>query len=216
LTLPPNFSILLFGYYDRNYDQPSSHLSSTFYNKSNCFNSFGLPNVHSSEKRFLDHETLSIFHEPIGFGDDQQFNHIRQTERGTPEYQFRREQVRGNTESDNPIFPYVAPADVLFNKAGYYLLPPSTGVTTSDPELSQPESTPTTSSASSHGSTLTPKELSLKPRRYILVLASLMPNRKRINTKPPKGNNRFGRKGAGRCTLCRKARQKVSNLLPTG
>lgn len=40
-----------------------------------------------------------------------------------------------------------------------------------------------------------------------------MQNRRRMNTKPPQGNNRFGRTGVRRCTHCRKARQKVFNSI---
>lgn len=163
----------------------SSHLRSTFDNESNYLHSLGLATVHSLRNDSLTRETLSVFHESLGFQDDKSFNHIQQAEdrtRSLQNWYLEGKQgsakisnrVKSNTESDNPIFPYVVPTDVLFNKAGYHLLAPSSGVTIADRELSQPESSPTTSSASSNDSTLSPEESSLKPRRYILTPISLI------------------------------------------
>ena len=162
------------------YYQLFSQLCSTFDIESNYLNSFGPPNVHLSRNHSLLHAPLSVSHESLGFENDQQFNHIQQTEDGTRSLQdsYFREQkgsakisntVKNNIDSDNPIFPYVVPTDVLIKKPGYDQLTPSMGIT--DQESSQPEST--LNFGSSNDSTLTPEESSFKPRRYFLTLIYL-------------------------------------------
>jgi hypothetical protein len=163
--------------------------------------------------------------EALRYGCDHEFlqiQHIKETIRSlqNQDKEFQGQQLSAEiantfkknpeTERESPIFPYIVPTDVLLNTAGYDPLLP-TGI--EDLESSQPEPTPTKNSTSSNDSNIAPEGSSLKPRRYFLIPMSLMQNRRRMNNKPPQGNNRFGRKGVGRCTHCRKARQKVFNSI---